>query len=126
MVRLVEDQRNQIGILKASGYEKRVIMWHYTSYGIYVGVLGAISGVIAGPNIIGRILMNNLKSLFVFPDYSLELNVVKIILCTLLIVISTGGISCYSCLKLLGEVPAELLRTKPPKKGNHILLERFT
>lgn len=126
MVRLVEDQRNQIGILKASGYEKRVIMWHYTSYGIYVGVLGAISGVIAGPNIIGRILMSNLKSLFVFPDYSLELNVVKIILCTLLIVISTGGISCYSCLKLLGEVPAELLRTKPPKKGNHILLERFT
>lgn len=126
MVRLVEDQRNQVGILKASGYEKRVIIWHYTSYGIYVGVLGAVTGIIAGPNIIGRILMNNLKTLYVFPNYSLELNVFKIILCTLLIIVSTGGISCYSCLKLLGEVPAELLRTKPPKKGNHILLERFT
>lgn len=126
MVRLVEDQRNQIGILKASGYSKRVIMWHYTSYGIYVGVLGALMGVIVGPNVIGRILIRNLKALYVFPGYSLELNTINIILSTLLIVVSTGGIACYSSLKLLGEVPAELLRTKPPKKGDHILLERFT
>lgn len=126
MVRLVEDQRNQIGILKAFGYSKGVIMWHYTSYGIYVGVLGALMGIAAGPNVIGRILMRNLKVLYVFPAYSLELNTPNIILSTLLIVISTGGISCYSSLKLLGEAPAELLRTKPPKKGNNILLERFT
>ena len=125
MVRLVEDQRNQIGILKAFGYGKREIMWHYTSYGIYVGAIGSLSGIIVGPNVIGRILMKNLKLLYIFPDYRLELNITNIILCTLLIVLSTGGISCYSSLKLLGEVPAELLRTKPPKKGNHIFLERF-
>lgn len=126
MVRLVEDQRNQIGVLKAMGYGKKVIMWHYTSYGIYVGVLGALAGIVLGPNIIGRILIENLKSLYVFPSYGLKLNMVNIVLSALLIVACTGGISCYSSLKLLGEVPAELLRTKPPKKGNHILLERFT
>ncbi|MBE7721152.1 MAG: ABC transporter permease [Lacrimispora celerecrescens] len=126
MVRLVEDQRNQIGILKATGYSKRAIMWHYTSYGIYVGMLGALMGVVAGPNVIGRILIRNIKVLYTLPGYNLELNTINIILSILLIVVSTGGISCYSSLKLLGEAPAELLRTKPPKKGNHILLERFT
>ena len=40
MVRMVESQRSEIGILKALGYSKRSILWHYTSYGVYVGILG--------------------------------------------------------------------------------------
>lgn len=126
MARLVENQRNQIGVLKAMGYGKRVIMWHYTSYGIYVGILGTLVGLVLGPNVIGRILVGLLKVLYVFPSYDLKLNWVNIILSSFLIVACTGGISCYSSIKLLEEVPAELLRTKPPKKGIHIMLERFT
>ena len=125
MVRLVEEQRNQIGTLKASGFEKRTILWHYTSYGIYVGALGAIAGVIIGPNAIGRVLLSRLKNIYVFPSYNMHLNPINIILVSSLIVAITGAISSYSGLKLLGESPAELLRTKPPKQGNHSFLERF-
>ena len=46
MVRMVENQRPQIGILKALGYSKRSILWHYTSYGVIVGVLGSVFGLL--------------------------------------------------------------------------------
>ncbi len=125
MTRIVEDQRNQIGILKALGYSKKSIIWHYTSYGVYVGVLGSVFGIILGPNVIGRILINKLEFLFTFPSYQLSLNIQNIILSSVLIIFCTGGVSCYSCLKLLGDMPAVLLRDKPPKKGSHIFLERL-
>lgn len=125
MLRLVEEQRNQIGTLKAAGYEKHTILWHYTSYGIYVGSLGAFAGTILGPSVIGKVLLYELKDIYVFPSYTMHLNVKNILLVSGLIIFITGAISSYSSLKLLGESPAELLRTKPPKKGSHIFLERF-
>jgi putative ABC transport system permease protein len=125
MTRLVEDQRNQIGILKALGYSKRSILWHYTSYGVYVGILGSIAGVLIGPNVIGKVLIRNLKFLFTFQNYDLSLNIPNIIFSSILIILCTGGVSCYSCLKLQDEMPAVLLRDKPPKKGSHIFLERL-
>lgn len=125
MSRLVEDQRNQIGILKALGYSKKSIIWHYTSYGIYIGILAAIAGTIIGPNVIGRILINQMKFLLTFNNYEISLNMKNVILGSILIIISTAGVSCYASLKLQGDMPATLLRNKPPKKGNHVFLEKI-
>jgi putative ABC transport system permease protein len=70
MFRMVENQRGQIGVLKALGYSKRNILWHYTSYGVYVGLLGALLGLLIGPNIFGRVLVPwlNLVLPKVFPE----------------------------------------------------------
>lgn len=125
MVRLVEDQRNQIGLLKALGYRKEMIIWHYTSYGVLMGLLGALCGMVVGPNLIGRVMLLKLKFLFVLPGYGLQLSWSNILICSLLIILCTGGISCYSCLRLLQENPADLLRVKPPKKGVRVWLEGF-
>ena len=56
MVRLVESQRAQIGILKALGYSRRSILWHYTSYGLIIGVAGSVTGLLLGSNLFGRVL----------------------------------------------------------------------
>lgn len=125
MTRIVEDQRSQIGILKALGYSKRSILWHYTSYGVYVGTIGSLLGILIGPNVIGRVLIDKLRFLYTFPSYQLDLNIRNIILSSALIILCTGGISCYACTKLLGDMPAVLLRDKPPKRGSHIFLERI-
>ncbi|WP_304508520.1 ABC transporter permease [Anaerotignum sp.] len=125
MIRLVEEQRNQIGVLKALGYSKGSIVWHYTSYGIYVGLLGALAGFFIGPNMIGKVLISKLRFLLTLPSYDLKLNIPNFLFNSILIILCTGGVSCYSCLKLQGEMPAVLLRDKPPKRGNHIFLERF-
>lgn len=123
MLRLVEKQRGEIGILKALGYSKKSILWHYTSYGIYIGLLGAFTGLIIGPNLFGRILIPRLN--LTFPDYNISVNYVNFTFSLILILACTGGVSLFACLRLLGETPSSLLRDKPPKEGGHIILERL-
>ncbi|HWR62199.1 MAG TPA: ABC transporter permease [Clostridia bacterium] len=124
MLRMVENQRGQIGILKALGYGRKSILWHYTSYGVYTGLLGAFLGLLLGPNIFGRILIPWLKLTFI--DYRLSINYPNFIISLILILLCTGGVSLYSSLKLLGDSPSMLLRLKPPREGSHILLEYLT
>ncbi len=121
MLRMIESQRSQIGILKALGYTKRSILWHYTSYGVYMGLLGAFLGLLTGPNFFGRLLIPWLK--LSFTDYRISVNLVNFIFSLILILACTGGISLYACLKLLKDSPSVLLRDKPPKEGSHIFLE---
>lgn len=121
MLRMVENQRSQIGILKALGYTKRSIMWHYTSYGVYMGLLGALLGLLIGPNFFGRLLIPWLK--LSFTDYSISVNLANFVFSLILILACTGGVSLYACLKMLRDSPSVLLRDKPPKEGSHIFLE---
>lgn len=125
MIRLVEEQRNQIGVMKALGYGKRTIIWHYTSYGIYVGIAGVIIGCILGPSVITRTLFDSLRNRFYLPSYRILLYWQNITLAGLLIIFCTGGISAYSCVQLLDQLPSELLRARPPKKGYRIFLEKI-
>lgn len=123
MVRMVENQRGQIGILKALGYSKNSILWHYTSYGVYMGLLGAFLGLLIGPNFFGRLLIPWLR--LTFSDYRISVNYINFIFSLILILACTGGVSLYACLKLQRDSPALLLRDKPPKEGSHIFLEKF-
>lgn len=126
MMRLVEEQRNQIGIMKALGYRKKSIMWHYTSYGIYVGVLGAVFGCLLGPCLITNSQIPGLQEMYTLHNYKMSFNWTNIIVLSSFIILCTGGISAYSCYQLLAESPSELLRAKSPKKGSHIFLEKIS
>ncbi|MDP4109986.1 MAG: FtsX-like permease family protein, partial [Bacillota bacterium] len=124
MKRLVENQRGQIGLLKALGYEKRKILRHYTSYGVYMGLSGALTGALIGPVLFGRALIP--RMMLTLADTHISVYFLNLFISALFILACTGGVSCYSCLKLLNDTPASLLRDKPPKEGSRILLERFT
>ncbi len=124
MVRIVESQRGQIGILKALGYSKRSIIWHYTSYGVITGVLGSVAGLIIGPNLFGRVLVPQLR--LSLSSYSIHVNYPNFLLAFLLILLCTGGVSFYACRKLLADTPAVLLRDKPMKEGTHVFAESTT
>ncbi len=121
MVRLIESQRAQIGILKALGYSKRSILWHYTSYGIMLGVLGSAVGLIIGVNLFGKVLVPRLK--LMLSSFSFHINFRNFLFASLLILLCTGGISFHACWKLQGDTPAVLLREKNPEKGNRVFLE---
>ena len=121
MVRLIESQRAQIGILKALGYSKWSILWHYTSYGIMLGVMGSVFGLLIGTNLFGRVLVPQLR--LTLSSFSLHINFWNFLFASLLILICTGGVSFYACWKLQGDTPAVLLREKNPENGNHIFLE---
>jgi len=80
-------------------------------------------GAAVGPILIGRTLIDQMKFLLVLSDYRMSINVSNLILSTLLIVLCTGGVSCYTCLRRLEETPAALLRDRLPRKGNRIFIE---
>ncbi len=45
MRRIIEQDRTQIGILKAFGYGKWTVLFHYVSYGLFTGIVGAVIGL---------------------------------------------------------------------------------
>ena len=125
MNRMVEEQRTQIGVLKALGYSEGAIMGKYLFYSGSAAGIGCLIGFFGGsllfPFVIWRtyaIMYTMGDIVFVF-DYSLGLiSLLASMLCSM-------GSTYFTCRYELLSVPAELMRPKAPKSGKRILLERI-
>ena len=124
MSRMIEEQRTQIGVLKALGYSQAVIMGKYLFYSGAAAVLGCLIGFFGGtwlfPNVIWYaygMMYDVGKLLYVF-DWKLGL--VSLIVSAACSV----GTTFFTCRRELNEVAAELMRPKAPKAGKRVLLER--
>lgn len=125
MKRLVDNQRLQIGTLRSMGYTKGQLIRHYTSYGLIISIIGALLGLVLGRYVIGTIIMEMLRALYVMPGGDAFLNPVISVAISLLMVLIASGASYLSCRQALREMPASLLRPKPPKSGRRVFLERI-
>ena len=126
MTRMVEEQRVQIGTMKALGYGKAAIAGKYIGYALIATIGGSIFGVLAGEKILPfiiiyayMILYKHLPAILVpyHMSYALQASGIAIA-CTLIATIA-------SCYKELAAEPAELMRPAAPKQGKRILLERI-
>ena len=126
MTRMVEEQRVQIGTMKALGYGKAAIAGKYIGYALIATLGGSIFGVLAGEKILPfiiiyayMILYKHLPAILVpyHMSYALQASGIAIA-CTLIATIA-------SCYKELAAEPAELMRPAAPKQGKRILLERI-
>ena len=126
MTRMVEEQRVQIGTMKALGYGKAAIAGKYIGYALIATLGGSIFGVLAGEKILPfiiiyayMILYKHLPAILVpyHMSYALQASVIAVA-CTLIATIA-------SCYKELAAEPAELMRPAAPKQGKRILLERI-
>ncbi len=126
MTRMVEEQRVQIGTLKALGYGKAAIAGKYIGYALIATLGGSIFGVLTGEKILPfiiiyayMILYKHLPAILVpyHMSYALQASGIAVA-CTLIATIA-------SCYKELAAEPAELMRPAAPKQGKRILLERI-
>ena len=126
MTRMVEEQRVQIGTMKALGYGKAAIAGKYIGYALIATLGGSIFGVLIGEKILPfiiiyayMILYKHLPAILVpyHMSYALQASVIAVA-CTLIATIA-------SCYKELTAEPAELMRPAAPKQGKRILLERI-
>ena len=126
MTRMVEEQRVQIGTMKALGYGKAAIAGKYIGYALIATLGGSIFGVLAGEKILPfiiiyayMILYKHLPAILVpyHMSYALQASGIAVA-CTLIATIA-------SCYKELAAEPAELMRPATPKQGKRILLERI-
>ncbi|MBV7390534.1 ABC transporter permease [Enterococcus sp. ALS3] len=123
--RMVDNQRSQMGILKALGYSKKKLYFHYLSYGFFPSLIGGVLGLFIGKTLVAKILWQAEAGTFTMPQhYNAPISMLSIFVCLLSIGLAVG-ICFFACRQQLKETAAELLRPKPPKSGERILLERF-
>lgn len=124
LTRMIENQRMQLGTLKALGYPSRRIRGHYLSYAVWPSLIGSLLGVVAGhallPNVIWALLLGQNEYPYkLYPSISWEAWAM-----VALTVVMSVLICLYTYQKSARETTADLLRPKPPKAGRRILLER--
>lgn len=125
MSRMIEEQRVQIGTLKALGYNKVQISMKYIIYAFLATVIGGVIGMVIGTNLIPRIIYGMYEMMYTLSsiEYSLHLDIGLTGLAFALI--CTVGATIYTCTKELTEKPASLMLPRAPKPGKRIFLERI-
>ena len=126
MTRMVEEQRVQIGTLKALGYSKTSIASKYMIYAFLATIGGSVTGVLLGEKIFPWVIIYAYKIIYPNMDtmeipYRLDYGMMAVglaLLCTL-------AATILSCYKELAAHPAELMRPAAPKQGKRVLLERI-
>lgn len=126
MTRMVEENRREIGTLKALGYTKFEIAKKYAIYASLASGLGIILGTVLGTNLLPRIIFElsneryDIGSAVIFYDWS------PILQAAVAFFIAAFGAAMIVLFKDLRERPAALLQPKAPKPGKRILLEYIT
>lgn len=126
MTRMVDEQRTQVGVWKAMGYDKGLISLKYIIYAGSAGLIGSVLGFFLCTWFIPRVFWAAYASLYNFTQqltYTFQPAMLALSLAIALL--CTAGVGLYCCRKELREVPASILRPKAPKNGKRILLERI-
>ena len=125
MMRMIEEDRVENGTLKSLGYNSFHITLKYVIYSLLATTIGSSVGAIFGSYMIPSVIWNIYKKIFFIPKFiyllKSDYNALGLWICILCIC----GTSVIVCIKNLREVPANLMRPKPPKSGKKILLERI-
>jgi len=126
MTRMVEEERTQIGTLKALGYTKGVIMYKYIAYCGTASFFGSITGLLAGFALLPGLIWNAYAFSYHLPPFLSQFNPGFALIATALALLCTIGATVSACYNALKEKPASLMLPRAPKAGKRIFLERVS
>ncbi len=126
MTRMVEEQRTQIGTLKALGYSRFTIISQYILYSLAASIPGGFAGLLVGFNTLPRVIFVCYQSMYSQPYLIADFKWDYAVGCITAACLCTGLSALYASRQELVSCPAQLMRPKPPKDGKRILLERIT
>ena len=125
MTRMVEEERIQIGTLKALGYSKNSIARKYMLYALIATLGGSLFGAAVGLKVLPTVIITAYKILYSgIPKVVTPFNTYYATLATVIAVLTVGIATFFACYKELLSKPAELMRPESPKAGKRVLLER--
>lgn len=123
MNRMVEEQRTQIGVLKALGYGEARIMGKYLFYSGSAAFTGCVAGYLAGIRLFPLVIWQAYGMMYRFDGIVYVFDWATAVLCLAASLLCSMGTTWASCRHELREVAAELMRPKSPKAGKRIFLE---
>ncbi|MDR3190850.1 MAG: FtsX-like permease family protein [Lactobacillaceae bacterium] len=125
MTRMVEENRMQIGTLKALGYQSGDIAKKYILYAVLTGLFGAVIGILIGEYGLAYVIVDAFSGVYniseFIPVHSWSLSAISVVVA----LICTLGVSLFVLRWDLQANPAALMQPKAPKSGKRILLERI-
>ena len=126
MNRMIEEQRTQIGVLKALGYGNAAIMGKYLFYAGSAAVVGAVIGCVGGTWLFPRVIWMGYSIMYSMGEIEYYFDIRVAVLSLLAALLCSVGAAYLSCRHELQSVPANLIRPKAPKSGKRIFLEKIT
>ena len=128
MTRMVEEQRTQIGTMKALGYGKAAIAAKYICYALFATIGGSILGFLVGEKIIPYIVITSYGIMYhnVSDTLCINYEMKYTLIASGASIICTVGATLFACVRELRETPASLMRPPAPKEGKRVLVERIT
>ena len=123
MTRMVEEQRVQIGSLKAMGYSGLAISRKYLFYGLLPSLTGGVFGLVIGYILFPKMIFTAYQIMYQMPDIELRAYPEISIFSVLAAVACTTLATLWACLATLRETPASLMRPRTPKAGKRVFLE---
>ncbi len=125
MTRMVEEERTQMGTLKALGYSNKSIISKYLIYSLSASLIGSIIGLLLGFYIFPKAIFAAYGIMYDLPPCVIRFKWNYAIIGMIVAILSTGLASYFACIKELKEQPSKLMRPKPPKQGKRIFLEKI-
>ena len=126
MTRMVEEQRTQIGLMKALGYGRWDISKKYLCYGLFPSLAGSLLGIIIGHIVFPTMIYVSYQIMYEMPNIRLSFYPGICIWATIAAVACTTLSTLWACISTLTDSPANLMRPKAPPAGKRVLLERIT
>lgn len=127
MMRFVEEERTNIGTLKALGYSNDAIAIKFLLYSTSAAILDVILGISFGYTFLPDLIIKAyLASSTLGTGYEINFAWGPLLISLLVALISTTVISIFALHQTLREQPSALLLPKPPKNGSRILLEHWS
>lgn len=126
MMRMVTEERTEIGTLKGLGFSNFHIMLRYILYSFLATTIGSIIGMIIGFQLIPRIIWNVYTSLFTIPEFICEFDIYYSVIGMFVAIFCICGSSMVAAYRTLKDKPSELMRPEAPKIGKKILLEKIS
>lgn len=124
MTRMVEEERLQIGTMKALGYTQGAIMQKYLLYALTAAAAGALFGLCIGFFVFPRVIWTAYSMMYWVPAFLSPWRWDVMVLSAGSLIAITMLVTWTSCRATMQEVPAALMRPRAPKAGKRILLER--
>ncbi len=125
LTRMVEEERTQLGTLKALGYSNKMISGKYILYSAVASFIGVVFGTIIGSIGVPLAICGAWGIMYEMPEPILQFLPVYIALGIVISIGSTVLAAHLACRKELASVPAVLMRPKPPKAGKRVFLENI-
>ena len=116
MTRMIEEERIEIGTLKALGYTNTQIILKYIIYSLFACILGGALGMIVGLYLIPNIVWIMYSMIYSIPKFYSSFRFDIGLLGTIISFICIGGATILVAVKELKQMPSVLMRPKPPKK----------